>query len=133
LIAVDTSALLSIVFDEPDAPQMLTAIAAKPCIVGAPTAFEAWMAVTMRGAPEAGRALDRLLTRRNLRILAFESDHAALAQEAFSIYGKGRGHSARLNFGDCMTYAIAKRDDLPLLYKGDDFVHTDLRPALGAS
>ena len=132
MIAVDTSALLSIVFGEADAPQMLAAIESASCVVGAPTAFEARMVVAMRGPPEAVGALERVLAEPNLRILSFESDHVLLAQGAFSTYGRGRGHPARLNFGDCMTYAVAKRDDLPLLYKGDDFVHTDLRPALNA-
>ena len=59
--------------------------------------------------------------------------NAALAHIAFATYGKGSGHPARLNLGDCMNDAVAKRDDLPLLFKDDDFVHTDQRPALAAS
>lgn len=132
MIAVDTSALLSAVFGEADGPTFLAAIARSPCIVGAPTVVEARMVVDARGTDDATELLDSILSRSNLRIVPFDADHAALARVAFASYGKGSGHPARLNFGDCMTYAVAKRDDLPLLFKGGDFVHTDLRPARGA-
>ena len=55
-------------------------------------------------------------------------DQLRLARQAFDLYGRGRGHPARLNFGDCMSYALARHRDLPLLYKGDDFPHTDVKP-----
>ena len=132
MIAVDTSALLSIALVESDASRMLATLTGAPCLVGAPTVFEARMVVLARGSRDAVLTLDLILSGPTLRIVPFDDEHADLARAAFAIYGKGRGHPAQLNFGDCMTYAVAKRDDLPLLYEGDDFVHTDLRPALGA-
>lgn len=130
MIAVDTSALLAIVFGEPEAARLLAAIRDTSCLVGAPTAFEAGMVAESRGPHEASPILDGLLARPRMRVVPFEADHAELARAAFATYGKGRGHPAQLNFGDCMAYAIARRDDLPLLYKGDDFVRTDIRAAL---
>jgi ribonuclease VapC len=130
VIAVDTSALVSVAFAEPDASRILATMTDSVCIVGAPTAFEARMVVLARGSRDALAALDEVLAGPNLRIVPFGIEHVDLAHAAFARYGRGTGHPARLNFGDCMTYAVAKRDDLPLLFKGDDFVHTDLRAAL---
>ena len=65
-----------------------------------------------------------------IAIIPFDADHARVAREAYARYGKKSGSSARLNFGDCMTYALAKITGEPLLFKGDDFTHTDLTSAL---
>ena len=74
--------------------------------------------------------VDRFLSRPTVRVVAFGLEHYRLAAAAFDRYGKGRGHPAQLNFGDCMAYAVAKARDVPLLYKGDDFAQTDVRRAL---
>lgn len=63
-------------------------------------------------------------------VIDIEAQPAASAVEAVGRYGKGSGHKAQLNFGDCLVYAVARHRDLPLLYVGDDFSHTDLTPAL---
>ena len=62
--------------------------------------------------------------------VAFNLPMYQLAQDAFKAFGKGKGHPAKLNFGDCMSYAVAKFHDVPLLFKGDDFRLTDIRAAL---
>ena len=67
-----------------------------------------------------------------LDLVAFEPVHARIAADVVATYGKGSGHPARLNFGDCMTYAVAKERGLPLLYVGNDFRHTDIPDALNA-
>lgn len=64
------------------------------------------------------------------RFVAFDVDQLAAARVAYSRYGRGSGHPARLNMGDCFSYALAKSRNLPLLFKGDDFIHTDIEPAL---
>jgi ribonuclease VapC len=72
----------------------------------------------------------RLVIRDGVRIAPFEHALAELASAAWDQYGRGGGHRAQLNFGDCMSYAVAKFHDVPLLYKGGDFAHTDIRAAL---
>jgi ribonuclease VapC len=73
--------------------------------------------------------LDKILAAPRMDTISFDRPIFALAAAAFDRYGRGR-HRARLNFGDCMAYAVAKAHDVPLLFKGTDFAHTDLRPAL---
>lgn len=74
--------------------------------------------------------LDRLLAEQNVVIEPVTAAQAQLARLAFRMYGKGRGHGAALNFGDCFSYALAKSLDAPLLFKSGDFSMTDIRPAL---
>lgn len=130
MIAVDTSALVAIAFGETDAGALVTRLAANECVIGAPTVFEAQMVVRSKTSPTASVILNDLLGQPNLMTVAFERTHLPLAWSAFERFGKGRGHPARLNIADCLTYAIAKRDDLPLLYKGDGFAQTDIASAL---
>ena len=73
--------------------------------------------------------MDDLLRSGFLRLAPLEVEHAAIAADAALRYGKGSGHKAQLNFGDCFSYAVAKHRDLPLLFVGDDFTHTDIEPA----
>jgi ribonuclease VapC len=82
---------------------------------------------------EAGRTdLERLLDDGEFEIVAVTSQQAMIAIDAFRSYGKGR-HPAGLNIGDCFAYALAKATDMPLLFKGNDFIHTDVRTAVSAS
>ena len=74
--------------------------------------------------------MDRTIARNSLVTLPFDLHHYRAAATAFERFGKGRGHPAQLNLGDCMTYAVAKTHGVPLLYKGNDFDNTDIRRAL---
>ncbi len=74
--------------------------------------------------------LDRFIAAAGITIEPVTEAHARLAREAFRAYGRGSGHPARLNFGDCFTYALAKATGEPLLYKGNDFRQTDIHPAV---
>lgn len=74
--------------------------------------------------------LDELILRFNIEIEPLTPDQARIARQAYRDYGKGSGHPANLNFGDCFSYALARAKREPILYTGDDFVHTDLRSAL---
>jgi ribonuclease VapC len=130
VIAVDTSALVAVAFGEADAQALLTTLAANECVIGAPTVFEAQMVVRSKTSSTASIILNDLLGQPNLMTVGFERTHLPLAWAAFEHFGKGCGHPAQLNIGDCLAYAVAKRDRLPLLYKGDAFAHTDIASAL---
>lgn len=128
MIVVDASALLAVVLDEPERPRFRDLMLSYDCLVATPTVLEAHLALDRIRTRNVHRLLDLLLERPNIDIIAFDRQHLRLARAAFEIYGRGRGHPARLNFGDCMSYALARHRDLPLLYKGDDFPHTDVKP-----
>lgn len=128
-LAVDTSALIAIIRSEHEAPHMLDVLGtAEQRLLSAATLLEASI-VTSGRADEAER-LDILLKRAELEIVPFSVDEAKVGAQAFQRFGKGSGHPAKLNLGDCFAYALAKTRDLPLLFKGNDFVHTDIVPAL---
>ena len=133
---VDSSALIAIVSDEPDAEAMLNALGeASSLKISAVTWVETHVVVANRTSGTASR--DRLQQDRlkeifavfDMQIIAVDQDLARDARDAHMIYGRGR-HPARLNFGDCFSYALAKQTGEPLLFKGNDFSQTDIVPAL---
>ena len=126
---VDTSALLAILLGEPDAARDEHAIAAAwPRRMSAAAVLEAAMAVESRGGTAAGQELDALLEKAEIALEAVTPDHAAAARRAWRRFGKGN-HPAGLNFGDCLTYALAETSGEPLLFKGEDFARTDIAGA----
>ena len=128
---VDASALVAIVFQEPESDRFAEAIAtAARARIAAPTLLETAIVVERSERPHEWKALDRLVAALGLEIEPFTDDHTEIARDAYRRYGKGHGHPAQLNFGDCFSYALAKVTGEPLLYTGDDFVHTDIRSAL---
>jgi ribonuclease VapC len=88
------------------------------------------MVIIGRGMPSAADALDALVRRRGIEIVPFDGALALGSRAAFIRFGKGR-HPAGLNFGDCVSYALAQSRGLPLLFKGEDFAKTDVISALG--
>lgn len=123
---IDSSALLSVVLGEPDAEafaQRLVEPVRK--VVSAVTLFEAAVAAERRGGLEARDRLDRLVTRVDPEVVAFDGQLLGWARDAFRRFGKGR-HRAALNLGDCIAYATARHAVLPLLFKGSDFDRTDV-------
>ena len=88
------------------------------------------MVIDRRGNIHASTRINSILRRLGIEIVPFDADLVHLARHAFEAYGKGSEHPASLNFGDCMAYALAKATNEPLLFKGNDFVHTDITPAL---
>jgi ribonuclease VapC len=131
VIAIDSSALVAILQNEPDALLFAEAIgAAEAIVVSAVTFFETSMVLAGRVQDKtAWRLLDALIGRAKIEIVPFDAGQAAIARAAFLKYGKGR-HPAALNFGDCASYALAKSKGAPLLYKGADFAKTDIVSAL---
>ncbi len=128
---VDTSALIAILRDEPDASSYATAIAsAHVRRISAVTYVECAAVIDGSRDPIASRRLDDLLREARVAIESVDEAQAKIAREAYRDFGRGGGHRARLNFGDCFSYALAKVANEPLLFKGSDFVHTDITPAL---
>jgi len=130
LMVVDTSALVAILLREPDADRFDRLLAEAPLrLMSAVTRVELSFVIEGRKR-EAGRAdIERFLNDVHIEIAAVTPQQAEIAIEAFRRFGRGR-HRAALNIGDCFSYALAKAIDHPLLFKGDDFIHTDIRPAL---
>lgn len=129
-MVLDTSALLAILFREPEAPAMLRAVArSETRLVGTPTLVEASAVLQARKGPGGEVALDALLERLGIEVVPLSRPAAQLARLAWGRFGKGIGDPAVLNFGDCLAYGVAMAEGRPLLFKGDDFPRTDVEPA----
>lgn len=129
---VDTSALLAILRLEPDARLFADAIeAATTRRMSAGTYVEASVVIDSNRDPILSRRFDELVDSARIVIEPVTETQARLAREAYRDFGKGSGHPAALNLGDCFAYALAKERREPLLFKGNDFTQTDIAPALG--
>jgi len=128
---IDASALIAILRNEPEARSCAEAIArAYSRRVSAVNYVEAAVVIAANRNPVASRRFDDLFRAAQLVVEPVTEAQARIAREAYRDFGKGSGHSAGLNFGDCFAYALAKATGEPLLFKGDDFRHTDLSPVL---
>jgi ribonuclease VapC len=126
---IDSSAMVAMLFEEPEGHLFDIAILnAAYCRISSVTYLEAAMVLLARRGSDGVRALDLLILRFSIEIMPFTESQARLARTAFERYGKGR-HPAKLNFGDCMAYALAKETGEELLFKGTDFVLTDIAVA----
>ena len=126
---IDTSALVSILDQESEAERLAHAIAtASERMLSAANLVETGIVMQIRRGDEAVRDLDLLLAKLKIEIIAVSAKQANLARKAFQRFGRGR-HPARLNFGDCFAYALAKDSGAPLLFKGEDFSQTDIAVA----
>jgi ribonuclease VapC len=128
---IATSALVAILRDEPEAAICARAIErAAQRRLSAVNFVEAAVVIDGSRDPIACRRFDDLLKEAQVLIEPVTEIQARLAREAYRDFGKGSGHPARLNFGDCFAYALAKVIGEPLLFKGSDFGHTDIMPAI---
>jgi ribonuclease VapC len=128
-MVVDTSAILAVIFEEPDADFFLHKLAkARSRQTSVVSYVEASMLMISRRGADAESELDLMLQDAEINIVPVSLDQARLARTVFRIYGKRR-HPASLNFGDCFSYALAKSTGEPLLFKGLDFAKTDVLPA----
>ena len=127
---VDSSALLAILFAEPDRELYAAAIDAAPAVrLSAVNFVEAAARVDMGRSQAASDAFDDLIREARVTIEPVTAEQAHLARRAYRTYGRGSGSPARLTLGDCFAYALAKATAEPLLFKGDDFGHTDVEVA----
>lgn len=128
---IDSSALIAIVKDEPASPKLTASLkATTDRAISAATLFEASIVADSPRDPVRISRFDALVESLSLEIVPVTAAHARIARQAYRDYGRGSGHRAQLNFGDCFSYALAAERREPLLYVGDDFVHTDIRSAL---
>jgi ribonuclease VapC len=131
LVIVDTSALVAILREEADADVYAASLGATDrARVSAGTLLETAIVVDGNRNPILSRRLDDLVIEARLVIEPVTEEQVWIARRAYQDYGKGSGHPARLNFGDCFAYALARISGEPLLFKGTDFDHTDITSAL---
>ncbi len=131
---VDTSALVAILKLEPERVPFAEILdQADSLRISAATYVELSIVMDRRKSPALSREVDEIIERFNIQIEPVTAEQARIARQAYRDYGRASGHAANLNFGDCFSYALARAKREPILFKGDDFVHTDLRSALPAS
>jgi ribonuclease VapC len=127
---IDTSALVAILRDEPDAERFARAIeAADVSRISAMTYVELGAVIDRAHDAVASRRVDELLTVAGIVVEPVTWEQARVAREAYRDFGRGSGHRAGLNLGDCFSYALAKASGEPLLFKGSDFAETDVHAA----
>jgi ribonuclease VapC len=125
---VDTSAIIAVLKEETEAPRFLRAltISTEPKRISAANYLEAGVVVDANRNPVLSRRLDDLVVQTAIEVEPVTREQAEIARAAYRDFGKGSGHPAGLNFGDCFAYALAKSMGEPLLFKGDDFSRTDV-------
>ena len=125
-MVVDASALLAVLFGEPEAERIAQSITSDPRrLASAFTVLETSIVVEARKGETGGRELDLLLHRIDLESVPLTASHVEVARDAWRRFGRGH-HRANLNIGDCCTYALARISGEPVLFKGDDFAQTDV-------
>lgn len=125
---VETSAVVAILRNEPESEAFRRLISqARTARLSAASYLETGVVMDKGRDPELMRSLDEFLTKAAIAIAPVTERQARIAREAYRDFGKGSGHPAGLNFGDCFAYALAKDQDEPLLFKGGDFSRTDVR------
>ncbi len=128
-MVLDSSAIVAIHLKEPGHERLIEAIEkAEIAVVGVPTLLEAAMVLSTRLGQDARPLLFAFVRRLETEVVAFNEEHLDAATTAFLRFGRGR-HAAGLNFGDCMSYAVAAVAGMPLLFTGEDFARTDIEPA----
>ena len=125
-MVIDTSVIMAIIYAEPEELIFLELInESEDCLLSSPSYVEASIVVGTKHGEQGIEKLKLLMEALSITIIPFSAEQAQLASEAFLNFGKGR-HPAKLNMGDCFSYALAKSTNQPLLFKGNDFIHTDI-------
>jgi ribonuclease VapC len=126
-VILDSSAIIAILRGENEALDFTQRIASAPgCKISAVNFTEAAIVIDARHAAAASNAFDAFFSKAAIEIVPVTYEHAQIARQAYRTFGKGSGHRAKLNFGDCFAYALSKANAEPLLYKGKDFAQTDV-------
>jgi len=127
---VDSSAVVAIHEGEPERQHFLGVLnGAKGNRISAATYVECAIVLDRKRPEQPTSRLDDLLDKLHVEVVPFTPEQARVARRAHQRFGRGSGHPAQLNLGDCFSYALAIAEDEPLLFKGDDFIHTDVRVA----
>ncbi|MBE9057398.1 type II toxin-antitoxin system VapC family toxin [Sphaerospermopsis sp. LEGE 08334] len=125
-MVIDTSAIMAIIYGEPEELIFIELINdTEECLLSSPSYVEASIVLVTKHGQQGIENLNLLIAALSITIVPFTVEQAQLASEAFLKFGKGR-HPAKLNMGDCFSYALAKSTNQPLLFKGNDFIHTDV-------
>ncbi len=128
---IDSSVLIAILNADDDADAFKYFIDREPtCCISAATLHESFCVARRETVTEGTARLEGIVDLISAEVAAFDASQLDIAKSAYSRFGRGTGHPANLNMGDCFSYALAKSRELPLLFKGDDFIHTDVEPAL---
>jgi len=126
MIVLDSSAIVAILWNEPEAGLFERALESDGCALSAFTFFETSTVLMRRSRPDTVARLERLVASVGAEVLPYDRQQAEDSRQAYLRFGKGF-HPAALNLGDCVSYALAKSLDAPLLFKGADFAQTDVR------
>ena len=128
---IDTSAIMSILLEEPDAPVFARAMATGGMLrISAGTLIELTAVIVRRAPHLKDIEPERAMATFRIEIVPVSAIQTSIAQTAYRTYGRGTGHAAGLNFGDCFAYTLSKQTGEPLLFKGNDFTHTDIIAAI---
>lgn len=130
---IDTSVIVCLLQDEPERERFESEMIAAPHRLMAAGNWVELAAVAVRKKLATQERLGRLIENQRIEIAPVTAEQAAIGHAAYFEFGIGSGHPAKLNFGDCFAYALAKATGEPLLFKGDDFIHTDIEPAIRSS
>lgn len=126
---VDTSAIIAVLLDEPERDRLIDAMLdAERVDMSTATYLECAVVADSRAKPATRAKFDQILEELEVTTVPFTAEHASIAREAYRQYGRGSGHPAGLNLGDCFSYALSAHSKQPLLFKGDDFSNTDITP-----
>ncbi len=129
-MVIDSSAIIAILYEEPEANLLAQAISsASVKLMSAGTALELFIVIAAQKGERGKEKLLAFLAASKIEIIPFDTEQLEIASDAFVKYGKGN-HKAKLNFGDCFAYALAKASGEPLLFKGNDFSLTDIQSAV---
>lgn len=127
---VDSSAFIAVLMGEPEADDFTDLLESRAVSVSVASLVESSIVLRGRGRDAKVESFDQLLRDVQATIIPVDERQGRIAVEAYRRYGRGSGSPAKLNFGDCFSYALAIARDEPLLFKGDDFIHTDVRVAM---
>ncbi len=131
MIVIDSSALIAIFLDEPERPLFIDVIGSHPeRAMSVANLLETRLVLLSRVGDQGIVLFERFVLEAHIVLRPVDAMTVDIAFQAFRRYGKGRGHPAQLNFGDCFAYALAKQERAPLLFKGRDFIHTDIEHAV---
>lgn len=130
---VDTSAIIAVLLREPSRDALMDALQlTEPASTSVATVLEISIVLQRKRTGISDEVVDRFLSSLHVEIVPVAMDHVRIARAAYREFGRGSGHPAQLNFGDCFSYALARSRNEPLLFTGNDFLHTDLVPVLPA-